>query len=144
MTVVYLLHSGGVMLVHDIRKNESNVIDFRETAPLSITKELMLNVNQSVNVYSYLLSCRLCLLTTRNAFIDGNWAVFCLSVRSVSGHSGDAPWTTSGSSAVWKVHLFDRELTGSRHMIRADYILSIKKGRNTLERAVYIIIMKIT
>ncbi|XP_056588942.1 glutathione hydrolase 7 [Triplophysa dalaica] len=38
---------GGVMLVHDIRKNESNVIDFRETAPLSITKELMLNVNQS-------------------------------------------------------------------------------------------------
>ncbi|KAJ6661111.1 hypothetical protein lerEdw1_016912 [Lerista edwardsae] len=27
---------GGVMLVHDIRKNESRVIDFRETAPFSI------------------------------------------------------------------------------------------------------------
>ncbi|KAA0707329.1 Glutathione hydrolase 7 [Triplophysa tibetana] len=35
---------GGVMLVHDIRKNESKVIDFRETAPMSITKELMLNL----------------------------------------------------------------------------------------------------
>nr|XP_006126739.1 glutathione hydrolase 7 [Pelodiscus sinensis] len=30
---------GGVMLVHDIRKNESQVIDFRETAPLGIQEE---------------------------------------------------------------------------------------------------------
>ncbi|XP_054836819.1 glutathione hydrolase 7 [Eublepharis macularius] len=30
---------GGVMLVHDIRKNESRVIDFRETAPFSIQEE---------------------------------------------------------------------------------------------------------
>uniref|UniRef100_A0A8C6YVF6 Glutathione hydrolase n=4 Tax=Nothoprocta TaxID=8806 RepID=A0A8C6YVF6_NOTPE len=30
---------GGVMLVHDIRKNKSEVIDFRETAPLGIPEE---------------------------------------------------------------------------------------------------------
>uniref|UniRef100_A0A8D0L5S3 Glutathione hydrolase n=1 Tax=Sphenodon punctatus TaxID=8508 RepID=A0A8D0L5S3_SPHPU len=30
---------GGVMLVHDIRKNESRVIDFRETAPIMIQEE---------------------------------------------------------------------------------------------------------
>ncbi|XP_074867596.1 glutathione hydrolase 7 [Carettochelys insculpta] len=30
---------GGVMLVHDIRKNKSQVIDFRETAPLGIQEE---------------------------------------------------------------------------------------------------------
>nr|XP_019951899.1 PREDICTED: gamma-glutamyltransferase 7-like isoform X1 [Paralichthys olivaceus] len=32
---------GGVMLVHDIRKNETRVIDFRETAPSAITEEMM-------------------------------------------------------------------------------------------------------
>nr|XP_055044938.1 glutathione hydrolase 7 [Misgurnus anguillicaudatus]XP_055044939.1 glutathione hydrolase 7 [Misgurnus anguillicaudatus] len=37
---------GGVMLVHDIRKNESRVIDFRETAPFAIHEDLMLNVDQ--------------------------------------------------------------------------------------------------
>lgn len=37
---------GGVMLVHDIRKNESRVIDFRETAPFAIHKDLMLNAHQ--------------------------------------------------------------------------------------------------
>uniref|UniRef100_A0A671N0T0 Glutathione hydrolase n=1 Tax=Sinocyclocheilus anshuiensis TaxID=1608454 RepID=A0A671N0T0_9TELE len=37
---------GGVMLVHDIRRNESRVIDFRETAPSGIHKNLMLHVNQ--------------------------------------------------------------------------------------------------
>ncbi|KAI7794682.1 glutathione hydrolase 7 isoform X1 [Triplophysa rosa] len=37
---------GGVMLVHDIRKNESRVIDFRETAPFAIHKNLMFNVSQ--------------------------------------------------------------------------------------------------
>ncbi|XP_051947289.1 glutathione hydrolase 7-like [Xyrauchen texanus] len=37
---------GGVMLVHDIRKNESRVIDFRETAPSAIHQDLLLNVNQ--------------------------------------------------------------------------------------------------
>uniref|UniRef100_A0A671N0S7 Glutathione hydrolase n=1 Tax=Sinocyclocheilus anshuiensis TaxID=1608454 RepID=A0A671N0S7_9TELE len=39
---------GGVMLVHDIRRNESRVIDFRETAPSGIHKNLMLHVNQRV------------------------------------------------------------------------------------------------
>nr|XP_003220611.1 PREDICTED: gamma-glutamyltransferase 7 [Anolis carolinensis] len=33
------LGGGGVMLVHDIRKNESRVIDFQETAPFNIQEE---------------------------------------------------------------------------------------------------------
>uniref|UniRef100_A0A673HT24 Glutathione hydrolase n=1 Tax=Sinocyclocheilus rhinocerous TaxID=307959 RepID=A0A673HT24_9TELE len=37
---------GGVMLVHDIRRNESRVIDFRETAPSGIHENMMLHVNQ--------------------------------------------------------------------------------------------------
>ncbi|RXN02752.1 gamma-glutamyltransferase 7 [Labeo rohita] len=37
---------GGVMLVHDIRRNESRVIDFRETAPSGIHEDMMLRVNQ--------------------------------------------------------------------------------------------------
>uniref|UniRef100_A0A8C1XWQ9 Glutathione hydrolase n=1 Tax=Cyprinus carpio TaxID=7962 RepID=A0A8C1XWQ9_CYPCA len=37
---------GGVMLVHDIRRNESRVIDFRETAPSGIHQDMMLRVNQ--------------------------------------------------------------------------------------------------
>ncbi|XP_073795783.1 glutathione hydrolase 7 isoform X4 [Danio rerio] len=32
---------GGVMLVHDIRKNESRVIDFRETAPSGLHEDMM-------------------------------------------------------------------------------------------------------
>ncbi|XP_073326743.1 glutathione hydrolase 7 [Pagrus major] len=32
---------GGVMLVHDIRKNETRVIDFRETAPSAINEEML-------------------------------------------------------------------------------------------------------
>lgn len=36
-----LIISGGVMLVHDIRKNETRVIDFRETAPSSIHEEML-------------------------------------------------------------------------------------------------------
>lgn len=32
---------GGVMLVHDIRRNESRVIDFRETAPSAILEEML-------------------------------------------------------------------------------------------------------
>ncbi|KAG5838379.1 hypothetical protein ANANG_G00223100 [Anguilla anguilla] len=32
---------GGVMLVHDIRKNESRVIDFRETAPSAIHEDML-------------------------------------------------------------------------------------------------------
>ncbi|XP_049611308.1 glutathione hydrolase 7 [Syngnathus scovelli] len=35
------LGGGGVMLVHDIRKNETRVIDFRETAPVAIREELL-------------------------------------------------------------------------------------------------------
>ncbi|XP_016315772.1 gamma-glutamyltransferase 7-like, partial [Sinocyclocheilus anshuiensis] len=37
---------GGVMLVHDIRRNESRVVDFRETAPSGIHQDMMLHVNQ--------------------------------------------------------------------------------------------------
>lgn len=33
---------GGVMLVHDIRKNQTRVIDFRETAPSAIYEEMLL------------------------------------------------------------------------------------------------------
>ncbi|XP_060913292.1 glutathione hydrolase 7 [Labrus mixtus] len=39
---------GGVMLVHDIRKNETRIIDFRETAPSAIQEE-MLQRNLDVN-----------------------------------------------------------------------------------------------
>ncbi|XP_068192084.1 glutathione hydrolase 7 isoform X2 [Antennarius striatus] len=39
---------GGVMLVHDIRKNETRIIDFRETAPSAIQEE-MLNTNLDLN-----------------------------------------------------------------------------------------------
>ncbi|XP_028266714.1 glutathione hydrolase 7 [Parambassis ranga] len=39
---------GGVMLVHDIRKNETRVIDFRETAPSAIHEEMLLT-NLDVN-----------------------------------------------------------------------------------------------
>ncbi|KAK9953826.1 hypothetical protein ABG768_015948 [Culter alburnus] len=37
---------GGVMLVHDMRNNESRIIDFRETAPSGIHEDMMLNLNQ--------------------------------------------------------------------------------------------------
>uniref|UniRef100_W5LMJ5 Glutathione hydrolase n=1 Tax=Astyanax mexicanus TaxID=7994 RepID=W5LMJ5_ASTMX len=37
---------GGVMLVHDIRKNESRVIDFRETVPSGLREEMLLSVEQ--------------------------------------------------------------------------------------------------
>lgn len=37
------------MLVHDIRKNVTRVIDFRETAPSAIQEE-MLHKNLNVNV----------------------------------------------------------------------------------------------
>lgn len=41
--------SGGVMLVHSIRKNETRVIDFRETAPSSIHEDMLtLNLDQKV------------------------------------------------------------------------------------------------
>lgn len=33
---------GGVMLVHNIRRNETRVIDFRETAPAAISEEMLL------------------------------------------------------------------------------------------------------
>ena len=33
--------SGGVMLVHDIRNNKTQVIDFRETAPSSLSEEML-------------------------------------------------------------------------------------------------------
>ncbi|XP_068604407.1 glutathione hydrolase 7 [Brachionichthys hirsutus] len=39
---------GGVMLVHDIRKNETRIIDFRETAPSAIHEE-MLDANLGLN-----------------------------------------------------------------------------------------------
>ena len=33
--------SGGVMLVHDIQNNKTQVIDFRETAPASLREEML-------------------------------------------------------------------------------------------------------
>ncbi|NP_001239167.1 gamma-glutamyltransferase 7 [Oryzias latipes] len=39
---------GGVMLVHNIRKNETRVIDFRETAPFAIHED-MLQTNLDIN-----------------------------------------------------------------------------------------------
>ncbi|KAK5620770.1 hypothetical protein CRENBAI_018937 [Crenichthys baileyi] len=44
---------GGVMLVHDIRKNETRVIDFRETAPSAIHEDMLLanfNLNSGLLV----------------------------------------------------------------------------------------------
>lgn len=49
------------MLVHDIRKNETRVIDFRETAPTAIHEEMMLsNLDHYVRHFSGVLSytCR--------------------------------------------------------------------------------------
>lgn len=37
------------MLVHDIRKNESRIIDFRETAPSGLRAEMLQDVQQKVN-----------------------------------------------------------------------------------------------
>lgn len=46
---LYCFFSGGVMLVHNIRKNETRVIDFRETAPSSIHEDMLtLNLDQKV------------------------------------------------------------------------------------------------
>lgn len=44
------------MLVHDIRNNESRIIDFREMAPSGIHEDMMLNLNQRVKRYFDLLS----------------------------------------------------------------------------------------
>uniref|UniRef100_A0A3B4Z2F8 Glutathione hydrolase n=1 Tax=Stegastes partitus TaxID=144197 RepID=A0A3B4Z2F8_9TELE len=46
------LGGGGVMLVHDIRKNETRVIDFRETAPSAIHEEMLLT-NLDLNVRDF-------------------------------------------------------------------------------------------
>lgn len=44
------------MLVHNIRKNETRVIDFRETAPAGIREEMLLtNLDLSVRNFSKLL-----------------------------------------------------------------------------------------
>lgn len=41
------------MLVHNIRKNETRVIDFRETAPSSLREEmLMSNLDQKVRNFT--------------------------------------------------------------------------------------------
>lgn len=40
------------MLVHDIRKNESRVIDFRETAPSGLREEMLQDLEQKVNMFS--------------------------------------------------------------------------------------------
>ncbi|MEQ2314175.1 hypothetical protein AMECASPLE_009465 [Ameca splendens] len=45
MLSALLVFSGGVMLVHDIRKNETRVIDFRETAPSAIHEDMLRNFN---------------------------------------------------------------------------------------------------
>lgn len=48
----FCLYSGGVMLVHDIRKNESRIIDFRETAPSGLREEMLQDLEQKVNMLS--------------------------------------------------------------------------------------------
>lgn len=40
------------MLVHDIRKNESRIIDFRETAPSGVREEMLQDLQQKVNSFS--------------------------------------------------------------------------------------------
>lgn len=40
------------MLVHDIRKNETRVIDFRETVPSSLHEDMLLT-DLDLNVRSY-------------------------------------------------------------------------------------------
>lgn len=120
------LLSGGVMLIHDMRNNESRIIDFRETAPSGIHEDMMLNLNQRVKLYFDLLSSRLnvrhmMILKIRSKLISASvftntvsalclfyshWCVsFRLLVRSVSGCSRHAQRTTSSSSAVSKVQL---------------------------------------
>uniref|UniRef100_A0A8C5EK98 Glutathione hydrolase n=1 Tax=Gouania willdenowi TaxID=441366 RepID=A0A8C5EK98_GOUWI len=47
---------GGIMLVHNIRKNETRVIDFRETAPSAIQEDMMLtNLDLQVRLFPGLL-----------------------------------------------------------------------------------------
>lgn len=53
MFALVFLFSGGVMLVHNIRKNETRVIDFRETAPFAIHED-MLQTNLDINVRLFL------------------------------------------------------------------------------------------
>ncbi|MEQ2184683.1 hypothetical protein GOODEAATRI_010549 [Goodea atripinnis] len=51
-----LVFSGGVMLVHDIRKNETRVIDFRETAPSAIHEDMLLNFNLNASLLRQMIS----------------------------------------------------------------------------------------
>lgn len=41
-----LLCRGGVMLVHDIRKNKTRVIDFQGSAPKTLKEEMLQNVSE--------------------------------------------------------------------------------------------------
>lgn len=41
LSTVCVFPSGGVMLVHDIRRNESHLIDFRESAPGALREEAL-------------------------------------------------------------------------------------------------------
>lgn len=61
------LCSGGVMLVHDIRKNETRVIDFRETAPSAIHEDMLLT-NLDLNVRFVSFSLYISLLEARNGW----------------------------------------------------------------------------
>lgn len=90
------------MLVHNIRKNETRVIDFRETAPYSIREE-MLTLNLDEMVRSFILSnyekrkwC-FCLHSLRRAVVFSAWPV--------SGSTRHAQWHASGPPALWKVQL---------------------------------------
>lgn len=91
---------GGVMLVHNIRKNETRVIDFRETAPSSIREDMLtLNLDQKVR-----------------SFIEWNYekrrGCFCLqcftctvgfSAWPVGGSTRNAQWDASGPPALRQV-----------------------------------------
>lgn len=64
MFALVFLFSGGVMLVHNIRKNETRVIDFRETAPFAIHED-MLQTNLDINVRLFSRAARY-IMKTRN------------------------------------------------------------------------------
>lgn len=94
------------MLVHNSRKNETRVIDFRETAP-SALQEDMLYTNLDLNVSRLfchvkkkeVLCCLLlCLMCTP-------CSPSCVSAWPTSGSAGHAQWDASGTPALWKVRI---------------------------------------
>lgn len=100
------------MLVHDIRKNETRVIDFRETAPSGIHEEMLLtNLNLNVRRFRWRIPLLSNLFTkirrsSGDYYYFGMWLISapcCISAWSVSGSTRHAQWDASGAPALRQV-----------------------------------------